>query len=246
MPDLSRPADLGDLAQPYALDALTAVERQAVDELLSRATDAEAAAFRNTVRDIRDTLADMTIVDAHDAPPGLEASIQRALDRQLDAAPSATPPRATSSARTATLGHRRALTWIAAAAAVAALVIGGLIVKDLSQHRDPETITAEQVRTEADALSGGGTVTVDTSRLLNAALVFFDAVPAPPPGHAYQLWLIPDGGPPRSAGVPETLPTERAPLLMRPGDARALAVSIEPVGGSAQPTTDPIVAIPLG
>ncbi|GAB4588132.1 anti-sigma factor [Nocardia sp. IFM 10818] len=262
MPDITRSGDLAEFAHPYALDALTEAERRSVEALLSRADEVDAASFRATVREIRETLATMTAVDAQDAPAALEASIQRALDEQIAAeaaaersgrAPGMTPePReGIRPERAAALRSRRALGWLAAAAAVAALVIGGLVVKDLVQHRDSETLTAERIRTERDArtetagLAGGGSVTVDTSRVLDAALVFFDGVPAPAPGRAYQLWLIPEGGTPVSAGVPETLPTENAPLLVRLGDARTLAVSIEPVGGSPQPTTDPIVAVPL-
>ncbi|MFC9997154.1 anti-sigma factor domain-containing protein [Nocardia sp. NPDC127526] len=279
MPDISRSGDLAEFAHPYALDALTEAERRSVDALLNRADEVDAASFRTTVREIRETLATMTTVDAQDAPAALEASIQQALDEQIATGTSAErpgrastttsdrasgttseqtsgmtsePSRGIRSERAAAMRSRRALGWVAAAAAAAALVIGGFVVKDLVQHRDSETLTAERIRTEGDArtetagLAGGGSVTVDTSRVLDAALVFFDDVPAPSPGRAYQLWLIPAGGTPVSAGVPETLPTESSPLLVRLGDARTLAVSIEPVGGSPQPTTDPIVAVPLG
>src|SRR5690606_30779016 len=61
----------------------------------------------------------------------------------------------------------------------------------------------------------------------------------------YQLWVVVDGGP-ESAGVltlaDGRVSTEVAGL---PAGA-ALAMTIEPAGGSAQPTTDPVVVLAAG
>ncbi|MBF6175308.1 anti-sigma factor domain-containing protein [Nocardia blacklockiae] len=92
MPDLPTPADLLDLAYPYALDALSDEERRTIEQLLDEADEATAAEFRTTVRELRETLAAMTVVDAVPAPPELEARLQAALDAQLAEAESDTAP----------------------------------------------------------------------------------------------------------------------------------------------------------
>ncbi|MBL1077154.1 anti-sigma factor [Nocardia sp. 2] len=235
MPDIHPHEDLLELAFPYALDALDDTDRRAVEHLLDRADDATAAEFRATVRELRETLADMTTVDAVPAPPSVEAALLRALDERttLDRSPS------------------RVLRRLAAAAAVVvAIGIGVGITVARNNSPAPAEITAERVITHGDTrtsttpVTGGGTMTVHTSRELGAATVAFDAVPAAPDGRVYQMWLIPPNGTPRSAGVLATLPTDTSPMLVRTGDADQVAMSTEPPGGSPAPT-DPRVLAPL-
>ena len=73
------------------------------------------------------------------------------------------------------------------------------------------------------------------------------APPAPPVAMVYELWVVPEAGDPRSMGLlPTTAGIQRLDLsagaLAALPDARALAISIEPPGGS--PTglpTGPVV-----
>jgi anti-sigma-K factor RskA len=69
-------------------------------------------------------------------------------------------------------------------------------------------------------------------------------VPAPASGRTMQLWVVPKSGNPISAGV--FAPSGDGQVMMiaesvsaSPDDAAALAISDEPTGGSAQPTTKP-------
>ncbi|WP_067898335.1 anti-sigma factor [Nocardia vaccinii] len=242
--------DLLDLAHPYALDALSDEERTAVEHRLDRADEAIAAAFRAEVRELRETLAALTVVDAVPAPPDLEAKLQAALDAGSEASRDAAPARPVTRLRPR--GSRR-VRWLAAAAAavLVAAGVGAGIAVYRSHSRGTGEITAEQVMQHADArastvtVAGGGTITVNTSRELNAAAVSFAAVPPAPRDHTYQLWLISPVGRISSGGVLGTLPTNNAPLLIRYGEAGKLAVSIEPAGGSPAPTTRPIVGVPL-
>ncbi|WP_067691073.1 anti-sigma factor [Nocardia jejuensis] len=242
MPDIHSHDDLPDLAYPYALDALSDEDQRAVEHLLEHADEGTAVAFRATVRDIRETLASMTLVDALPAPPDLEANIQRALDEQLG----------TSSFAAARARRIPGLRWLAvAAAAVVVIGVGAAVAVNRIQPDDSGAITAQQVIDHSDTrattglVTGGGTVTVNTSRDLNSAAVSFQGVSALPEGRTFQMWLLPEVGDPRSAGVLGSLPTDRDPLVMSLSDARAVALSIEPAGGSPQPTTTPIVAVPF-
>jgi anti-sigma-K factor RskA len=89
----------------------------------------------------------------------------------------------------------------------------------------------------------GWTATID---LQNARMVVVPAVPtAFEPGRAPELWLIPSGQKPISVGMimpdkPTTLVLD-AGLLSQLGPTAALAVSVEPIGGS--PTGQPTGAV---
>jgi anti-sigma-K factor RskA len=68
-------------------------------------------------------------------------------------------------------------------------------------------------------------------------------LPPPPAGHVYQAWRI-DGGAPVSLGVVETTSGSVAMHADLEG-ATAVAISVEPVGGSPAPTTNPVLVAEL-
>ncbi|MBI3483836.1 MAG: anti-sigma factor [Acidobacteria bacterium] len=76
-------------------------------------------------------------------------------------------------------------------------------------------------------------------------LVTAQGVPAIPAGRVLQLWILPKKGSPVSAGIfqPEAsgavLKLTRPAAPMRVKDAAALTVTVEPAGGSTQPTSKP-------
>ena len=64
---------------------------------------------------------------------------------------------------------------------------------------------------------------------------------APQPGKTYQLWIIRGTAPPRPAGFLQPAPAgasagELDPVLLAAGAPDAVAVSLEPEGGSSAPT----------
>jgi anti-sigma-K factor RskA len=65
-----------------------------------------------------------------------------------------------------------------------------------------------------------------------------DALPAPPSGHHYEVWVLREGGEGEMEAVGSFTPTEeRAELELQlpgPGDFQAVDVSVEPDGGSAE------------
>ncbi|MES2765785.1 MAG: anti-sigma factor, partial [Bacteroidota bacterium] len=64
----------------------------------------------------------------------------------------------------------------------------------------------------------------------------FDKLPPPPPGQQYQLWAI-KGGKPVNEGVFEvdSAAIHKMPTVAEP---EAFAVTIEPMGGSENPTME--------
>jgi anti-sigma-K factor RskA len=75
-------------------------------------------------------------------------------------------------------------------------------------------------------------------------------LPPLPAGKTYQMWVIPKGAPPRSAGLFQSTSDGSAlHVLSGPLDAASLgavAVSVEPQSGSPAPTTTPIIVAMLG
>ncbi len=86
-----------------------------------------------------------------------------------------------------------------------------------------------------EGVSGSAFVRPDTS----AAAVFFHSLPALQANQAYQLWVIEPGNPPHPSSVFQSAGeiTEVDIQLPIAGDSiAALAITIEPSGGSPQPT----------
>lgn len=92
--------------------------------------------------------------------------------------------------------------------------------------------------------AGNGEVVARGSRLY----VTMHDLAEPPRGHVYQVWTLPKGAKamvPSSTFVPDA---HGVAVIALEADARttaAVAVSVEPEGGSKRPTTKPILVVPL-
>jgi anti-sigma-K factor RskA len=85
----------------------------------------------------------------------------------------------------------------------------------------------------------------------NGGLVFVGSqLPHLPGDRTFELWLVPPTGAPKPAGLfrPNALgeSVTVSPVSVRPSQTKAIAVSIEPSGGSSAPTTTPILVVPVG
>ncbi|MFQ6397975.1 anti-sigma factor domain-containing protein [Nocardia sp. KC 131] len=240
--------DLLALAYPYALDAITDNERQRIEHQREMADRVTATEFDLTVAGVHETLAALTVVDSVRPPAALEDRLMRALAGTVTAidghrSPPAHVLRRQSISR---------LHWLAAAVAVViAIAVGTVAIT--SRHIDSpggESITAHMIeqqpdmRTRTTRMATGGLLEVSSSASLSAAAVTFREVPDPVIGRSYQIWLVPIGGTPHSAAVLDAPPGQ--PLVTRFEAVETLAVTIEPAGGSPQPTSTPIASINLG
>ena len=82
----------------------------------------------------------------------------------------------------------------------------------------------------------------------NKGVVFIAAhMPKLGAGRTFEMWMIPAGGKPVPSGTFDALADSTA-VYVRTGpvvNVAAMAISVEPTGGSAQPTTTPIVVSKL-
>ena len=149
-----------------------------------------------------------------------------------------------------TRGDRRGSRWgMLAAAAIAILALIGVTVWQPWNPR-PTTITATDVLQAPDAvratepMPGGGSVTLVRSNTVGRAVLITEAMPAAPSGQVHQAWLMRPDRTLVSGGMMAASPNQ---TMLLEGDARNIVgggVSLEPPGGSQQPT-EVIVQIAL-
>lgn len=141
-----------------------------------------------------------------------------------------------------------------AVAATPPPALKGRVLADVAALAGARAVDAEIARllSAPDALvasaatAAGGTATVVASR--RAAAVVFTSVGLPvlPPASVYELWFIGAVGA-RPAGLVPAAAGQGTPPLLAPGlsGGDAIGVTVEPAGGSAAPTTAPIVVLSL-
>lgn len=229
--------DLLDLAAVYALDAVSDSERLDIE---ARAADADtevAAAFAREVCEIREAMAQVSRVGAVEPP---ERVRQRLLEAVGTSSADTAPPAPTSLAQ---YRNRRRNFLLAGAAAVivaiGAIGIGSRIGQDVTQPpTSAQILAADDVRTTSGAIEGGGTATVVYSKEVDAGVLVMNNVTPPSEGTVYQMWLIGPGGM-TSAGTmtPADVAPSTTAVLDDLSGATALGFSVEPTGGSTQPSS---------
>ncbi len=98
-------------------------------------------------------------------------------------------------------------------------------------------------------VSGGGTATVVWSNSLGKSAVILDGVAPAPEGKTYELWYIGsegEGGKISAAGLLDGVSdgVHSAVLTGTRSHGVTIGMTVEPAGGSEQPTTTPIMAVP--
>ncbi len=113
-----------------------------------------------------------------------------------------------------------------------------------TQARDREMI-ADLVATDSKKFAvPGGEVIARDGRLY----MTMDKLPVPPAGHVYQAWTLARGAKavvPSVTFVPDKTGVAVVALPESANDVVAVTVSVEPTGGSQQPTTKPLFVRPL-
>ncbi|MBF6217689.1 anti-sigma factor [Nocardia abscessus] len=233
-------ADLIDLAYPCALNAVADIERRHIDARLAAADPDVRRAFSDAVWQARDVMGRLAVLDEFAPPPELERRILAAL-----------PDLRERRSVTRISSWRRPLRWAVPIVAAACLVVGGSLVAAQFTGSSSDPVAASEVpgqpgvRTVNGAFDGGGLLVVDASPELGRAIVVFDGVAPPPAGRVYQVWLVGSEGQPRSVGVLSDVPSAERPFVTGFRSGEVLAVSVEPDGGSAAPSGDPVVGVTL-
>jgi anti-sigma-K factor RskA len=138
------------------------------------------------------------------------------------------------------------------AAAVGLIAGGGVLVNTVGDANTQQVqadalaaiTSAEDSQQAAAEVAGGGTAKLVWSNSLGSSAVMVDGLASLDSGKVYELWYIDDEGA-RAAGT-FTVGDSGSTWRVLDGEMHAgdlVGVTVEPAGGSEQPTTDPIVAI---
>ncbi|MFL5993892.1 MAG: anti-sigma factor domain-containing protein [Streptomyces sp.] len=265
---LFRREDLHSLAAPYALDALEPAERARFERHL-KDCDSCAAEVRALSEDavrlawsaaapppfaMRDRV--LAAVRTIPQEPAARPEPARARPEPVRARKSQLPPHVWGAQPPPRQRRRRPLfVPFATATATAALVVASLFAVQANRTQDELDAQKAQASEIAHVLQAadaaatrgqdaqGRTIGVIASASEGRAVVTLSGYSAPPSGRVRQLWLMRPNEQPRSLG----LFAADTPLIATGLDksATSLAVTVEPDGGSPQPTTQPVVQLAL-
>ncbi|KOV91220.1 anti-sigma factor [Streptomyces sp. NRRL B-3648] len=269
---LTRREDLHSLAAPYALDALEPGERRRFEKHMA-GCDRCAAEVRDLAEDavrlawstaapapaaLRDRVLSAVRSTPQEPAPARGRAAARAQAPGRERAP-LLPPHVWGTqpppGRARTARRRPLFAPFATVTAAAALVVASLFA--VQAHRTEDRLAAERTRAreiahvlaapDARAASSedtrGRSIGVIASASEREAVVTLSGYGTPSGGRVHQLWLMRPRAQPRSLG----LLAGDTPLVARGVDtsSTSLAVTVEPDGGSAQPTGQPIVQLTL-
>ncbi|HEX5200850.1 MAG TPA: anti-sigma factor [Actinoplanes sp.] len=230
------------LIGPYVLDAVDDIERATFERHLR-----ECDVCRADVDELREASARLADGAWSVPPPALRDNVLSAITSVRQIAPISPAP-----VRTAR--PRRRLRVVAAAAAVVVAVAGAATVASVIQndrvrraHDRAEAAQAAEARVRAvlaapdlvvreEPVTGGGRVTVASSKLHDAGVIMLAAGSAPAGGKVYQLWTI-RSRQPVNEGALAPGQTTSVQIVDGVSQASDVGVSIEPPGGSTTPTT---------
>lgn len=226
----------------YALGALDPEDAVALQAHIQRCAECtrELSAYAGVRHGLNVAVPEAPLPDGF-----TERLIQRAEARQ----PQERPVRLLPSAEPTRRGRMSRLPWVLAAASlILALGLGGRawqLQQELDQRRATiaslvELLGGPDVVVRDAGTAGDGTHTrVYLSREGNAGMVVFDNMPPPPPGRVYQLWIGNDAEVESVATFEPNANGNWFRLLKPPGglsEYDSVGVSVEPEGGSPQPT----------
>lgn len=241
--------DVHTLTGAYVLDALSEMERRAFEAHM-----AGCPACSQEVAELRETTARLGAATAAYPPPQLWNRVLTATkqSRQL-------PPMSDDRVvvRPKRWGTRVAVFTAAASVLVAAgLGVGWYMTNSDLQDQLAQSqielgkvqrvLSAPDLKISKGAIQGGGTATAMVSRSRNEMVMMVDGAPALPANRVYQAWYITPGGQATSAGV---LAASNGSItvddLSPAAGATALGITVEPTGGSPQPTSTPVGVVQL-
>lgn len=231
--------DLHALVAPYALDAIDELDRQRFDHHLVECETCSAQ-----LGGLAAAAAVLATSEATTPPAHLRSQI-------LSMAATVPQYRSYRGSRRVSKGAwRRILPGIAVAAALLVPVAGALSYtadrdngrqESLATTAVSSVLAAPDADTRSESVVGGGSVRVVTSHARGSAIVAADRLPALTRGKTYQVWtLAPSGAVSRGTFASSTVVTAD-----RIGSADRVAVTVEPTGGSARPTSLPVAVLQL-
>jgi anti-sigma-K factor RskA len=238
------------LAGAYAMDAISALDRERFERHLAGCEECA-----QEIASLREATARLATATAVAPPSGLKEKVMAtaALTRQqpppVSPAEAETSPRASAVRpwfRALARPRRLAMTAAAVAVLAVALVFGisnGSMRDQLNAAQDRSqqiaaVLTARDATMMTGAVRGGGTVSIVMSHSRHALVFTAADLHALPASRGYELWLIGPAGDRPVTMLPSGGHHMAGPVIasgLQAGDH--LALTAEPAGGTARPTT---------
>ena len=225
-----------DLKEAYALGALSEEERQEVEDYLMTHPE-----LRAEVDDLR-FIANLIALSPQEYEPS--PKLRRDLMNRISSSPDATPAADPSP-------HQSGLWRVfgpggLAAAAVLAFVAIGMFAWNASLQEENQALQGELQGQQTYALEGTGAaqeVRGEVVRLGDErAVLVAEDLPSPSEGETYETWILREDVPePAGLFEPDDAGVAAAPIEGSIEGADAVAVTVEPSGGSSSPTSDPLI-----
>jgi hypothetical protein len=230
--------ELHSLTGAYAAGALDADEND-----LFVAHLAGCGQCQVEVRELLETAALLGVAAAAPAPPSLRSAVlaEVARTRQMS-------PVVVSLSERAARGRRPLRRWTQTAVACLAVLSFGLGTYTWRLHDENSDLHSQLSAQGPYTVSTQGTdwtAQVSMSRATHQVQFVCEGLAAPANGRTYQIWLIGPNGPHSAGTFNPTKDALTTRAFTGPSDATTLALTEEPSGGSAQPTTKPFLVMRL-
>jgi len=256
----AKQGDEHTLAGAYAMDAISAPDRDRFERHLTGCEECT-----REVASLREATAVLGTAASEPLPAGLKERVMAAaaVTRQQPPADEATTKQHARREQATAARWLRSLAWpgrLALAAGAAAVVLAlavvfgvtnGSIQRQLDQaqassQQVPVVLAAHDAVMTAGPVAGGGTATIVMSHSRHALVFTAQGLHALPSSRGYELWLIGPAGTRPVGMLPAGSHGMTGPVIasgLRQGDH--LALTAEPAGGSARPTTAMMLYVAL-
>jgi anti-sigma-K factor RskA len=235
--------DVHALSGAYAIDALDDLERAQFERHLAECPECQAE-----VASLREASALLAETASGPAPDALREKVLAGIST-VRPLPPVVPPAVTPGRR-----RFRPVALVAAAAAVVALGAGAVVWQpwdDTTTQQSPTLSAVDQVLQADDAeeytqeFPDGSKATLTRSKSINKAVIVTSDMAPPPEGKVYELWLDHEGIGMVPAGL---MPAKADAVVLLEGDpatAIGAGITVEPAGGSEEPTGETVALIPF-
>lgn len=239
--------DIHLLVAAYALDAVDDVERARFERHLPA-----CESCRNELAEMAATVARIGAADESAPPAGMRDAVMASVAKTPQALPRTHMTDFAEAKR-----PNRAVRWLSVAAVALAIGSVGAVGYGYQQHQQVESITAQSALVTSVLMApdaqlrqmpmGSATSTIVMSPSEGAAVMVASNVPALPSDQVYELWTVTADGDARPAGTwtPGTSGAAAVPIEGDLATTAAVAVTVEPAGGSAKPTSKPIASVSM-
>ena len=250
-----------DLLELYAIHALPDDEARAFEDALGVLDETSRRRAVSEIRSTRDAVARWVAGYAESPDPRVRDRVLSAVDRTDSGEGPVDDAHVVDELAARRARRRRVAVAISSAAAALLLVVGGVVIgrSTVSSPADqPQIAQSDQMdalqsvmaesdvevhRTEMTGMPG--TVVVASSRSADKAVVVLDGAQQPPSQRVYQLWLIGNTHAPQSAGLVSSVAAQSPVVITGLTNSRTIGMTVEPDGGSAQPTGDVVAAVTI-